>query len=487
MNGKMIVSMLGKITLLEALLMTPSLVCSMIYSEWKIAFSFAAVMLLCLVVGFVLNLFGKTKDKTIFAKEGFVIVALAWIIMSGLGALPFVISGEIPSFVDAFFETASGFSTTGASILTNVEALSKGLLFWRSFTHWVGGVGVLVLVMAILTSDSGRTIHIMRAEMPGPSVGKLLPKVRSTAKILYLIYIFISLLQVIFLLAGGMNLYESLVHMFGTAGTGGFGVKADSIGGYSPYLQWVITIFMIIFGVNFNIYYFVLAKRFKAIFKSEELWVYLSIVLVSSGVIAVNVYNNVKAISGVSESIRHAAFQVASIISTTGYSTTDFNVWPTLSKTILLFLMFTGACAGSTAGGLKISRVIMLFKSIKANLKHTLHSRSVETVKFEGKPLDSESISGVNGYLCIYVFCMAVILLILSFDAFDFETNFSAMVACFNNVGPGFSVVGPTGSYAPYSDLSKVTLSIAMLLGRLEIYPMLVFFSPHIWAKKKVK
>ena len=244
---------------------------------------------------------------------------------------------------------------------------------------------------------------------------------------------------------------------------------------------------MIIFGVNFNIYYFVLAKRFKAIFKSEELWVYLSIVLVSSGVIAVNVYNNIKAMSGVSESIRHAAFQVASIISTTGYSTTDFNAWPTLSKTILLFLMFTGACAGSTAGGLKISRVIMLFKSIKANLKHTLHSRSVETVKFEGKPLDRESISSVNGYLCIYVFCMAVILLILSFDAFDFETNFSAMVACFNNVGPGFSVVGPTGSYASYSDLSKVTLSIAMLLGRLEIYPMLLFFSPHIWAKKKVK
>ncbi|MBO5321520.1 MAG: TrkH family potassium uptake protein [Clostridia bacterium] len=487
MNGKMIIYMLGKIAQLEAVIMLPSLICSIIYRENQVILAFAVTILLCLGVGLLLSLIGKPRDKVIFAKEGFVIVALAWIIMSALGALPFVISGEIPEFVDAFFETVSGFTTTGASILTNIEALSKGLLFWRSFTHWVGGVGVLVLVMAILVSDSGRTMHILRAEMPGPTVGKLLPRVKSTAKILYLIYIFLSALQVAFLLFGGMSLYESLIHMFGTAGTGGFSVNADSIASYSPYLQWVITIFMIIFGVNFNLYYFILAKRFKAVLKSEEFWVYLSVAFVSSGVIAVNIFNNIREMATVSDSIRHAAFQTASIMTTTGYATTDFNLWPTLSKTILLLLMFIGACAGSTAGGLKVSRVIMLFKSIKANLKHALHSRSVETVKFEGKPLDREMVSGVNGYLCIYVFCFAAIVVILGFDIFDFETNFSAAAACFNNVGPGFGFVGPAASYADYSVISKLTLSAAMLLGRLEIYPIILLFSPHIWTKKKVK
>lgn len=487
MNGKMIIYMLGKIAQLEAVIMLPSLICAMIYKEDRVVIAFAITILLCLGVGLMLSLIGKPRDKVIFAKEGFVIVALAWIIMSALGALPFVISGEIPNYINAFFETVSGFTTTGASILTNVEAMSKGILFWRSFTHWVGGVGVLVLVMAILVSDSGRTMHIMRAEMPGPTVGKLLPRVRSTAKILYLIYITLSALQVVFLLFGGMSLYESLIHMFGTAGTGGFGIKADSIAGYSPYLQWVITIFMIIFGINFNLYYFILAKRFKAVLKSEELWVYFSIITVSVSVISINIFNNVKEMATVSDSIRHAAFQTASIMTTTGYATTDFNLWPTLSKTILLLLMFVGACAGSTAGGLKVSRVIMIFKSIKANLKHTLHSRSVETVKFEGKTLDRETVSGVNGYLCIYVFCFAVILLLLSFDIFDFETNFSAVAACFNNIGPGFGFVGPAASYADYSVVSKLTLSAAMLLGRLEIYPMLLLFSPNIWSKKKVK
>lgn len=487
MNGKMILYMLGKIAQLEAVIMLPSLICSVIYKEDKVVIAFAVTILLCLGIGLMFSIIGKPRDKVIFAKEGFVIVALTWIIMSALGALPFVISGEIPEFVDAFFEIVSGFTTTGASILTNVEALSKGLLFWRSFTHWVGGVGVLVLVMAILVSDSGRTMHILRAEMPGPTVGKLLPRVKNTAKTLYLIYIFLSALQVAFLLFGGMSLYESLIHMFGTAGTGGFGIKADSIAGYSPYLQWVITIFMIIFGVNFNLYYFILAKRFKPVLKSEELWVYLSIFFVSSSVITVNIFNNLKGMTSVSESIRHAAFQTASIMTTTGYATTDFNLWPTLSKTILLLLMFIGACAGSTAGGLKVSRVIMIFKSIKANLKHALHSRSVETVKFEGKTLDRETVSGVNGYLCIYVFCFAVIVIILGFDVFDFETNFSAAAACFNNIGPGLGFVGPTGNYAEYSVLSKLTLSAAMLLGRLEIFPMLLLFSPRIWVKKKVK
>ena len=487
MNKKMVFYMLGKIIQLEAVLMLPSLICAVIYGEIRVVFAFSITAFISLAFGTLLTLLGKTRDKIIFAKEGFVIVSLAWITMSAIGALPFVISGEIPSFVDAFFETVSGFTTTGSTILRNVEIMSRGLLFWRSFTHWVGGVGVLVLVMAILMSDSGRSIHIMRAEMPGPTVGKLLPKVRSTAKILYLIYLFLSAAQVIFLLFGGMSLYDSLIHMFGTAGTGGFGIRADSIGSYSPYIQWVITIFMLIFGVNFNLYYFILIRKFKNVLKSEELWVYLSIFAVSTAIVTVNVLGSMPQTTLLSDSIRHAAFQVSSIMTTTGYATVDFNLWSGAAKTVLLLLMFIGACAGSTAGGLKVSRVIMLFKSIKANLKHTLHSRSVDSVRFEGKTLDKATVSGVTGYLVIYIFCFAIILFIISLDGFGLETDFSAAAACFNNVGPGFGAVGPAGSFADYSNLSKVTLSIAMLLGRLEIYPMLLLFSPQVWMKNKVK
>ena len=487
MNRRMVLYMLVRIVQLEALLMVPALICSVIYREYNVLFSFGITVLICLVTGFLMTLFSKARNQTIYAREGFVIVALAWIIMSVLGALPFVISGEIPDFADAFFETVSGFTTTGSSILTNVEAMSKGLLFWRSFTHWVGGVGVLVLVMAILPSESGRAIHIMRAEMPGPVVGKILPKVRSTAKILYLIYIVISVAEVVFLLAGGINLFESLVYTFGTAGTGGFGLKSDSMGGYSPYIQWVITIFMIIFGVNFNIYYFFLVKKFKAVLKSEELWIYVSVILVSTALITVNIFNNISEMSSVSESIRHAAFQVAAIITTTGYSTVDFNLWPGLSKTIILLLLFIGGCAGSTAGGFKLTRVIMLFKSAKANLKHALHPRSVESVRFEGRPLEKTTVSGVQSYLTVYLFCLGIILLIISFNGFDFETTFTAVATCFNNVGPGFAKVGPAGSFAEFSAFSKYTLSAAMLLGRLEIYPMLLLFSANVWSKVKVK
>ncbi len=487
MNKKMVFYMLGKIVMLEAVLMVPSLICAAIYKESTVVFSFLVTILIALILGLFFTAVGKAKDKTIFAKEGFVIVALAWIGMSAIGALPFVISGEIPSYDNAFFETVSGFTTTGSSILTDVEAMSYGLLFWRSFTHWVGGMGVLVLVMAILPSETGRTIHIIRAEMPGPVIGKLVPKVKSTSKILYLIYIGISAVQVAFLMAGGMSLFDSLVHMFGTAGTGGFGIKADSIGGYSPYIQWVITVFMLIFGVNFNVYYYILVKKFKSAFKSEELWVYISIFLISSAIITVNVFNNISDMTTVSDSIRHAAFQVSSIITTTGYATVDFNLWPGLSKMVLLILIFIGACAGSTAGGFKISRVVMLFKSIKATLKHSLHSRSVDSVRFEGKTLDNSTVSGVKSYLAIYMFCFIAILFIVSFNGFDIETTFSAAATCFNNVGPGLGSVGPTGSFANFSDISKYTLSVAMLLGRLEIYPMLLLFSPRLWIKSKAK
>lgn len=483
MNRRMVLYMLGRIVQLEAALMVPALICSAIYGEKNIIFSFGITILACIVTGFLMTLLSRVRNQTIYAREGFVIVALAWIIMSALGALPFVISGEIPNFVDAFFETVSGFTTTGSSILTNVEEMSNGLLFWRSFTHWVGGVGVLVLVMAILPSDSGRGIHIIRAEMPGPVVGKIVPKLKDTAKILYLIYIGISALEAIFLLCGGMTLFESLVHTFGTAGTGGFGIKSDSIGSYSPYIQWVITIFMLIFGVNFNIYFFLLAKKFKAVLKSEEMWIYVSVIVVSTALITVNVLSNVAEMTSVSDGIRHSAFQVAAIITTTGYSTVDFNLWPEISKIIIFILMFVGGCAGSTAGGFKLTRIIMLFKSAKSSLKHALHPRSVESARFEGRALEKSTAEGVQSYLTIYIFCLAIILFIISLNGFDFETTITSVVTCFNNVGPGFAKVGPTGSFAEFSALSKYTLSAAMLLGRLEIYPMLLLFSPTIWLR----
>ncbi len=484
MNRRMVFYMLGQILKLEAALMCLPLLCSAIYLENE-ALSFVITIAIALGIGFLLTIFNKAKDKTIFAKEGFAIVALSWIVLSAVGALPFVLSGAIPNYADAFFETVSGFTTTGASILPNVEAItSKGLLFWRSFTHWIGGMGVIVLIMAIVPTDSGRSIHIMRAEMPGPIVGKLVPKIKSTAKILYLIYITLTLLQVTLLCLGNMNLYEALIHTFGTAGTGGFSVKADSIASYSPYIQWVITIFMLIFGVNFNLYYLILIRRIANVIKSEELWTYIILVLASVGLVTYNVYPVYK---NIGEAIRLSAFQVSSIIKTTGYATADFNMWPTLSKAILFILMFVGACAGSTAGGLKVSRIVLIFKNIKANLKHMLHSRSVESVRFEGSKIEKDTITGTLSYFAIYFFCFTAIFLLLCFEPFDFETNISAVAACFNNVGPGFAGVGPTSSYVAYSAFSKFLLSFAMLLGRLEIYPILLLFTPKIWATSRRK
>lgn len=480
MNRRMVIYMLGRIITVEAVLLLLPALCALIYRE-NCVYAFLLTAALAIVLGTVLSALNKPKDKTIFAKEGFTIVALAWICLSAIGALPFVLSGEIPSYTDAFFETVSGFTTTGASILKQVEGMQKGILFWRSFTHWIGGMGILVLVMAIVPTDSGRSIHIMRAEMPGPIVGKLVPKIKSTAKILYLIYIAMTALQVILLLVGGMSLFESLIHSFGTAGTGGFSIKNDSISGYSPYLQWVITVFMLLFGVNFNLYYLALTKKLRSVFKSEELWCYIIIVLVSVGLITLNIFPYCKSIS---ETLRLSAFQVASIITTTGYATADFNLWPMLSKGILFVLMFIGGCAGSTAGGLKISRIVILFKQIRSNLKHMLHSRSVESVRFEGKKADAATITNISAYFSLYFICFTVIFLILCLEPFDIETNISATAACFNNVGPGLGGVGPTSNYSAYSDLSKFVLSFAMLLGRLEIFPLLLVFSPSVWLKK---
>ena len=483
MNRRMVLFMLGRIIMLEAFILMLPAACSLIYKE-KSFFAFLITIVIAFAVAFVLSVLNKPRDKTIFAKEGFVIVSLAWICFSAVGALPFVISGEIPSFIDAFFETVSGFTTTGASILTDVESKSHGILFWRSFTHWVGGMGVLVLMMAIFPTDTGRTIHIMRAEMPGPIIGKLVPKIKSTAKILYLIYIVLTATEALFLLLGGMSPFESIVYSLGTAGTGGFGIKSDGLASYTPYQQWVITVFMVIFGINFNLYYLVLTKKVRSALKSEELWFYLTIVATATVLITVNIYDMY---GNTSDALRNSAFQVASLISTTGYATADFNLWPTFSKGILFLLMFMGACAGSTAGGLKLSRVILLFKSVRSNLKHMLHTRSVESIRFEGKKVDNATITNVTSYFALYMLCIAVILLLLCLEPFDLETNISAAVSCFNNIGPGFSSVGPMSSYAEYSDFAKLVLSCAMLLGRLEIYPMLLMFSPTVWRNRIVR
>ena len=481
MNRKMIFYLLGQIIKAEAALMAFPLLVSLIYSEFRVLFSFGAAILVALIIGFGLTFFCKTDNKNIFAKEGFIIVSLAWISMSLIGAIPFTFSGEIKSYVDAIFETVSGFTTTGATIISDIESMSYGLAFWRSFTHWIGGMGVLVFVMAILPS-SDKSIHIMRAEMPGPIVGKLVPKAKQTAKLLYLIYIVLTVVQIIFLLFGGMSPFESVVHAFGTAGTGGFGIKANSIESYSPYIQWVITVFMFIFGINFNLFYLILIGRIKSVFKSSELWCYTLIVLGSAAIICANVWSMFQ---NTSDCIRASVFQVVSIITTTGYATTDFNLWPELSKGILFTLMFIGGCAGSTAGGLKVSRILLIFKMIKNELLHMLHPRSVSSVRFEGKKVDSTTQNSVYSYFTLFMICYFTIFLVVSLDGFGFESTFTTIATCINNVGPAFGVFGPTSNFNAYSDLSKIVLSFAMLLGRLEIYPLLFLFTPSVWMKNK--
>ena len=486
MNKRMILSLLGKIILLEAGLMTFPLAVSIIYGESAVTWAFVWTVLGAAALGGLIQAFCRPKDKVIYAKEGFIIVALAWLTMSAIGAVPFVLSGEINSYVDAFFETVSGFTTTGSSILRNVEAMSHGLLFWRSFTHWIGGMGVLVLIVAILpSSSSSRSIHILRAEMPGPTMGKLVPKMRNTAKILYIIYLCMTAVEIILLLFGGMPLFDSLVHAFGTAGTGGFGIKADSIASYSHYLQWVITVFMFLFGINFNVFYFILIGRFRSAFRNAELICYVGLALASAAVIAINIF---PMYGSVSDSIRLSAFQVSSVMTTTGYATADFNTWPILSKTVILILMFIGACAGSTGGGFKISRLLLLFKMFGRERKRLVHPRSVTIAKMDGKRVDDATLHGTGNYLAIYciVFFVGFLLISISSPAgFDIETNFSAMASCFNNIGPGLGMVGPAASFADYPAFSKIVLSAAMLLGRLELSPLMIAITPSEWRKNK--
>ncbi|MBE6680789.1 MAG: TrkH family potassium uptake protein [Ruminococcaceae bacterium] len=483
MNRKIVFGITGRLLQAMAVILLLPLLVSAIYKESNCIAAFIISACLSFSIGTVLRFATKNYSKELYAKEGFLIVSLAWVSASLIGCLPFIISGEIPSFFDALFETVSGFTTTGASVVTNVEELSHGIIFWRSFTHWIGGMGVLVFMLAFVNNISDKAIHIMRAEMPGPVVGKLVPRAKDTSKVLYIMYIVMTLVQIVLLWCGEMNLFEAVVHTFGTAGTGGFGLKADSIASYSAYSQWIITVFMLIFGINFNLYFLLIIKRFRSTLKSTELWTYLGIVITSIVIVSVNIS---PAFTSLSDTIRTAAFQVSSIMTTTGYSTTDFNLWPNLSKTILLILMFIGACAGSTAGGLKVSRVILLFKMGFREIKRMIHPRSVVSIKFEGKEVDDHTKHSVTTYFAVYMVCFFFIFLLLSFEEapFDFETNFSAVAACFNNIGPGFGVVGPMGSFAQYSDFSKIVLSFAMLFGRLEIFPLLIALIPSTWRKR---
>lgn len=481
MNKKMIFSTLGKLLIAESALMLLPLIVSICYKESKVSISFLITIFIAGAIGMALYLLCRTNNKTIFAKEGFIIVAFGWLGMSAIGAIPFVISGDIPHYIDAFFETVSGFTTTGATILRNVEILSRGGLFWRSFTHWIGGMGVLVFVMAVLPSISDRSIHIMRAEMPGPIIGKIVPKARETARVLYVIYLVMTVVEAILLLCGGMSLYESFIHAFGTAGTGGFGIRNDSIASYSPYIQWVITVFMFLFGINFNLYYLILIGKFKNAIKSGELWAYAGIAFMSVAVISINIAH---LFDNFGDAFRASAFQVSSFITSTGFATANFNSWPVLSKTVLIVLMFIGACAGSTGGGFKVARVVMLVKMIKQELRRVIHPRSVTAVRFEGKALDSATLSSVSSYLAIYLVFFIGALLLISFDSLSFESNFTATLSCINNIGPIFSQTNPLISFDDYGLFSKIVLSLAMLLGRLEIYPLLIALIPSTWTKK---
>ena len=481
MNYKMVAFVLGRIFCIEAVLMLFPMLCAACYGEWYLLPAFLLPAVLLAVLGLAASL-RTPKNTTIFARDGLAIVALVWVLMSAFGALPFVISGEIPSFIDAFFETVSGFTTTGSTILTDVEALSHGTLFWRSFAHWVGGMGVLVLAMAVLPMTDGRAMHLMRAEVPGPTVGKISSKLSDSAKILYAIYFAMTLAEVILLCAGGMPLFDSLIHAFGTAGTGGFSNKGLSVGAYNnPYFEIVIGVFMLLFGINFNLYYFLLLRRFRDALCSEEMLTYLGIVAFSTVTITLNILH---LYDGVGTALRTAFFQVSSIITTTGYASTDFNLWPTYARTVICILTFIGACAGSTAGGLKISRVIIFFKAAKQDLNKMLHTHAVTTVRFEGKPLDEKVLRGVHNYFNIYMLLLAVSILLISLDGFDLVTTFTSVLTCFNNVGPGLEVVGPMGNFAGFSAPAKLLLSFDMLAGRLELYPMLALFSPRLWQKR---
>lgn len=478
MNFKRILHTLGLVLCCEAACMVLPLICALIYKE-STARVFFSCIALCLAFGIVLAM-QNSKNKDIYAKEGFIIVALSWIVMSIFGALPFVLSGAIPDFIYALFETVSGFTTTGATVIGDVEILPKSILFWRSFTHWIGGMGVLVFLTALLTMSGGNNLHLMKAESTGPSVNKLVPKVKSSAKILYGIYIMLTLILVLLLLGGGMNLFEALTHAFGTAGTGGFGVRNSSITDYSPYIQIVITIFMALFGIDFSVYYLIILRKFRLLWRFDEVKAYIGIMLASTLVICINCMN---LFENVWVSLRHSAFQVASIMTTTGFATCDFDAWPEFSKTILVLLMFIGACSGSTGGGIKVSRIIIFCKGIGKEIMIAAHPKSVRKVQMNGRVIEHETVRVINVYMAAYLSIYVISMLLISLDNFDFTTNFTAIAATLNNIGPGLAKVGPTANFSIFSPFSIIVMIFDMLIGRLEIFPMLVLFSKYTWKK----
>ena len=479
MNSSIIRFVLGYVLKMEAVLMLLPCIVAVLYRE-QTGFAYLLVAAVSMAFGTLMTI-KKPKSHVFYLKEGCVATALSWIFLSFFGALPFWISGEIPSLIDALFETVSGFTTTGSSILADVEALSHCALFWRSFTHWIGGMGVLVFILALLPMKGGSVMNLMKAESPGPTVSKFVPRVRGTAKILYQIYLGMTLFTIAALLLSGMKTFDSVTLAMGAAGTGGFAVLNSGCAVYTPLQQWILTIAMIAFGVNFNFYYLMLCKKGKAAISSQEVRAYFLIILLAGGVISWNTYPMYHSIG---ETVRTAFFQVGSIITTTGYSTTDFDLWPELSKCILVMLMFIGACAGSTGGGIKVSRILILLKTVKKELGSIVHPRSIKRIRFDDHPVEHEVLRAINVFLIVYLVIYSFSMLIISVDGFSFETNFTAVAATLNNIGPGLDLVGPTSNFFGYGPVSKLILIFDMLAGRLELFPMLILFYPSTWKKR---
>ncbi len=483
MNYRVLLNYIGKVILVEGLVMIPALLIAFAKSQQNCIFAFGVTIGALIILGLGLSLI-KPKNQEIKIREGFLIVAGCWILLSLFGALPFLLSREIPNYIDCIFETVSGFTTTGATILTNIEAMSSSLLYWRSFTHWLGGMGILVFFLAIMPKSKagGSLFRLMKAESPGPEVGKLSSKIKNTARTLYIIYIVMTIIEIILLLCGGMPLFDSVTTSFGTAGTGGFAVKNDSIMGYNSYLQMVVGVFMVLFGINFNIYHLILLKDIVNVWKNQELRLYLGIIFASTLAIAVNISSQMGSFA---KGLQHGFFQVSSIITTTGFASYNFDAWPMFSRCILVFLMFIGACAGSTGGGVKVARVIILLKSARNTLQKIRHPKSVKAVMIDKHRTEDTVISEVNAFMTVYCIIAIVSMLILSIDNFSFESTTTAVIACLNNVGPGLDMVGPVGSYSAFSWWGKIVLSADMLLGRLEIFPLIILFSPVTWSKNK--
>ena len=484
MNYKMMGRFIGKILMVEAAFMVPAMLISLYEGEFASVRAFMWTLAAIVLLVVLLMWLCKGSKNKFYAKEGLACVGISWIVMSFLGCLPFFISGTIPDFVDAFFEIVSGFTTTGASILPEVEGLPKGILYWRSFSHWLGGMGVLVFLLAVSSmggGDNGYTMHLLRAESPGPNVGKLVPKMRKTASILYLIYILLTILDVFFLMLGKMPLFEAVCTAFGTVGTGGFGIKNDSMASYSPYIQNVCTVFMFLCGVNFTCFYLLLIRQVKNVFRDEELRLYLGVAAASILVITLNLRGFYDTFS---ERLRHAAFQVATIMTTTGFATTDYELWPGLSKAIMLALMIIGASAGSTGGGFKCGRALLVLKSLRRSVQKIVHPQKVQVVRVNGQPIDEKVLQNTNAYLAAYAILIIASFILISVDGFSITTNLSAVLACFNNIGPGFEMVGPTSNYAAFGTFSKLVLALDMLAGRLEIFPILILFSRTTWAHR---